>query len=197
MHQSTTTTSLVLTLALEAFGLSLSNNQTKTSNEFIRCFHQFVWLIFSMSFSQFEQLKKKTNFLLVQNSGFLSLPLDSWKRTHNKSLLNFLFCTLGIQNWWNYLKKNHRKKITMGTPSPYQEQFWLARHRPYKSVMKGEYKHPLSYPTPPMPIPPQTIPVASNLLAITYAPSGKDILRYGWNTPPISFFWNYNLEGRT
>ena len=76
----------------------------------------------------------------------------------------------------------------MGTPSPYQEQFWLARHRPYKSVMKGEYKHPLSYPTPPMPIPPQTIPVASNLLAITYAPSGKDILRHGQNTSQSHFF---------
>ena len=84
----------------------------------------------------------------------------------------------------------------MGTPSPYQEQFWLARHRPYKSVMKGEYKHPCSYPTPPMPTLPQTIPVASNLLAITYAPSGKDLLRYGRNTPPISFFEITKLEIR-
>ena len=48
-----------------AFHLNLFLN-----NEFIRCFHQFVSLIFSMNFSQFEQLKKKTNFLLVQNSYF-------------------------------------------------------------------------------------------------------------------------------
>ena len=45
------------------------------NNEFIRCFHQFVSLFFSMKFSQFEQLKKKTDFLLVQNSFFLSLPV--------------------------------------------------------------------------------------------------------------------------
>ena len=32
-------------------------------NEFIRCFHQFVSRIFSTNFSQFEKLKKKTNYL--------------------------------------------------------------------------------------------------------------------------------------
>ena len=40
-----------------------------TQNKFIRCFHQFVALIFSMNFSQFvQQLKKK--ILLVQNIFF-------------------------------------------------------------------------------------------------------------------------------
>jgi hypothetical protein len=32
--------------------------------EFIRCFHQFVSPIFSTNFSQFEQLKKETNYFL-------------------------------------------------------------------------------------------------------------------------------------
>ena len=39
-------------------------------NKFIRCFHQFVSRVFSTNFSQFKQLKKETNFLLVQNSFF-------------------------------------------------------------------------------------------------------------------------------
>ena len=29
------------------------------NNEFVRCFHQFVFLVFSTNFSQFKQLKKK------------------------------------------------------------------------------------------------------------------------------------------
>ena len=44
----------------------------ESNNTFIRCLHQFVSLIFSKSFSQFKQLKKKTNFLLVKNSFILS-----------------------------------------------------------------------------------------------------------------------------
>ena len=67
--------------------------KSKTHNEFIRCFHQFVSLFVFTKFSQFEQLKKKTNFLLVQNSFFSQFA--SWKRNHNKySLKNFklLFC---------------------------------------------------------------------------------------------------------
>ena len=32
--------------------------------------------ILSSNFSQFEQLKKKTSFLLVQNIFFLSLPVE-------------------------------------------------------------------------------------------------------------------------
>ena len=47
-----------------------------TNKEFIRCFHQFVSRIYSAYFSQLEQLKKKTNFLLVQNSFFLSLSVE-------------------------------------------------------------------------------------------------------------------------
>ena len=48
-----------------------------SNNEFIRCFHQFVSRIFSMNFSQFEQLKKKANFLLVQKRFFfLSLAVE-------------------------------------------------------------------------------------------------------------------------
>ena len=46
-------------------------------NEFIGCFHQFVSRIFSNNCSQFEQLKKKTNFLLVQNGSFSQFA--SWK----------------------------------------------------------------------------------------------------------------------
>ena len=42
-------------------------------NEVLLCIHQFLCYA---NFSQFEQLKKKTNFLLVQNSFFLSL--SSW-----------------------------------------------------------------------------------------------------------------------
>ena len=54
---------------------------------FIRCFHQFVSLIFFTNFSQFEQLKKKTNFLLVQNWGVFQFA--TWKRNHNKYWLKF------------------------------------------------------------------------------------------------------------
>ena len=45
-------------------------------NEFIRCFHQFVSPMFSMNFSQFEQLKKKTKKLLAKKGFFLSLPVE-------------------------------------------------------------------------------------------------------------------------
>ena len=38
-----------------------------------RCFHQFVSRFFSKNLSQFEQLKKKPNFLLVQNRFFFSV----------------------------------------------------------------------------------------------------------------------------
>ena len=51
-------------------------------NEFIRCFHQFDTPIWSTNVSQFEQLKRKTNFLLVQNRIFSQFA--SWKRNHNK-----------------------------------------------------------------------------------------------------------------
>ena len=37
---------------------------------FIRCFHQFVSRIFPTNFSQFEQLNKKINFILVKNRIF-------------------------------------------------------------------------------------------------------------------------------
>ena len=47
----------------------------KNINGFIRCFHQFVSLIFSTNFSHFEQLKKITNFLLVQNRFLFSVCL--------------------------------------------------------------------------------------------------------------------------
>ena len=39
-------------------------------NEFIRCFYQFISPFSSANICQFEQLKKKTNFLFVQNSFF-------------------------------------------------------------------------------------------------------------------------------
>ena len=48
--------------------------QKKTlNNEFIRCFHQFVFPIFSTNFSQYKQLKKAPNFLAVQNSFYFSV----------------------------------------------------------------------------------------------------------------------------
>ena len=43
------------------------------NNEVITRFHQFLPLIFSANFSQFERLKKKTNFLLVQTQLFFSV----------------------------------------------------------------------------------------------------------------------------
>ena len=46
---------------------------TNSSDVFTNLFHDF----FSTNSFQFEQLKKKTNFLLVQNSFFfLSLPVE-------------------------------------------------------------------------------------------------------------------------
>ena len=59
-----------------------------TNNEFIRGFQQFVSPIFPMNFSQFEPLKKKTNFLLVKDS---FSQCSSWKRHHNNySLKKFV-----------------------------------------------------------------------------------------------------------
>jgi hypothetical protein len=40
--------------------------ENQTSNEFITCFYQFVSRFFFTNSSQFEQLKKKTYFLLVK-----------------------------------------------------------------------------------------------------------------------------------
>jgi hypothetical protein len=58
-------------------------------DEFIRCFHQFVSRTKITNFALFEQLKKKTNFLLVQNSFFSQFA--SRKRNHNKfSLKKFV-----------------------------------------------------------------------------------------------------------
>ena len=72
-----------------------------TFNEFITCFHQFVSPAFSKNHSQFEQLKKKTNFLLVQNRSFSRFA--SWKRNLNKysfkKNLDSEF-EIGENNWW-------------------------------------------------------------------------------------------------
>ena len=59
--------------------------------------------IFSKSFFQSEQLKKKTNFLLAQNSFFfLSWPVEKGKKNHNEySFKKNHRC--GIRDWWNYL----------------------------------------------------------------------------------------------
>ena len=46
-------------------------------NEFIRCFHQFVSPFFLRNICQFEQLKKKANFLLVHNWIFFLRFVDS------------------------------------------------------------------------------------------------------------------------
>ena len=53
-------------------------DQVNTLNEFIRCFHQFVSLIFSTFFFQFEYIVEKTNkFLISPKQVFsLSLPVE-------------------------------------------------------------------------------------------------------------------------
>ena len=92
----------------------------KISNEFIRCFHHFVSPIFSMNFSQFEQLKKKTNSLLVQNSFFLSLPVEKEISTNIcKKIVDSEFEiieTIGwigyssrFYNWHNSVEKKRRQ----------------------------------------------------------------------------------------
>ena len=46
-------------------------------NEFIRCFHKFVSLFFSMNLSQFEQLKKEKKFHIKwSKTGVFSLPVE-------------------------------------------------------------------------------------------------------------------------
>ena len=62
----------------------------KLYNKFIRCFHQFVSPILYTNFSQFVQLKKKTNLLLVQNSLFLSLPLEKQIISNRYSLKKYV-----------------------------------------------------------------------------------------------------------
>ena len=62
--------------------------------------HQMYSPICFTNFSQAEQLKKKTNFLLVQNSFF---SVCSWKRNHNKySLKKFVDSEFesGENIWW-------------------------------------------------------------------------------------------------
>ena len=54
---------------------------------FTTLFHTFF-----TNFSQFEQLKKKTNFLLVQNRFFSQFA--SWKRNHNKYSLKRFVCSV-------------------------------------------------------------------------------------------------------
>ena len=56
--------------------ITVNSKGQMSNNEFIRCVCQFVPPILSTNFSRFEQLKKKTDFLLVQNSFFLSLPVE-------------------------------------------------------------------------------------------------------------------------
>ena len=63
-------------------------DQVNTLNEFIRSFHQFVSLIFSTNISQFEQLKKKGNFILDKTVFFSQFA--SWKRNHSKYTLKKL-----------------------------------------------------------------------------------------------------------
>jgi len=46
-------------------------------NEFNSCFHQFVSRFFPTNFSQFEQLKKKTGFVINPKTVFfLSFPVE-------------------------------------------------------------------------------------------------------------------------
>ena len=76
--------SLVICTSLVKFGELVNPNVwlLAFNNEFNRCFHQFNSPILATNFSQFEQLKKKTKFLLVQNRCFSQFA--SWKRNHNK-----------------------------------------------------------------------------------------------------------------
>ena len=60
-------------IVLKSRSNSLASHNIRTYNKFIRWFHQFVSRIFSTNFSKFEQLKKETNFLLVQKSFFFSV----------------------------------------------------------------------------------------------------------------------------
>ena len=64
-----------------------------------RQIHQMFSRFLSTIFSQFEQLKKKINFLLVQNS--IVCQFASWKRNQGKYSINNRI--LIIQDWWNYL----------------------------------------------------------------------------------------------
>ena len=70
-----------------------------TQNKFIRCFHQFVALIFSMNFSQFEQ-QLKNIFLLVQNIFF---SVYQFKKKSCQIFVKKISNRFGIRNWWNYL----------------------------------------------------------------------------------------------
>ena len=63
-------------------------------NEFSGCFHQFVSLIFSIYFSQFEQLKKKKKLYWFKKVYFLSLLAEKEIRIN--------IPRFGIWDWWNY-----------------------------------------------------------------------------------------------
>ena len=63
----------ISSFTMKGFDTRSSSND---DNEFIRCFHQLVSPIFSMNFSQFEQLKKKTKKLFAKKVFFLSLPVE-------------------------------------------------------------------------------------------------------------------------
>jgi hypothetical protein len=57
-----------------AFHLNLFLN-----NKFIRCFHQFVSLISTINFSQFEQLEKKKKLFIGPKQFFFSSQFANWK----------------------------------------------------------------------------------------------------------------------
>ena len=70
-------TTLLRVRQLEGFTFAHSKVCLCLYNEFVRCPSPIWFANFSTNFSQFEQLKKKTNFLLVQNSFFFSLPVET------------------------------------------------------------------------------------------------------------------------
>ena len=72
------------------------------NNEFIRCFHQFVSLIFFHEFFSVGTVEKENRLLIGSKQVFFS-QFDSWKRNHNKhSLKKFvdLEFEIGESIWW-------------------------------------------------------------------------------------------------
>jgi hypothetical protein len=98
-------------------------------------FHQLFYPILSTNFSQFEQLKMKTNFLLVQNRFFFS-HFSNWKRNHNKFLLKKIVDSefeIGETIWWAYRQLG---KLTFTVDYSLESICLSSTHKSWLSIEK-------------------------------------------------------------
>ena len=117
-----------------------------------------VFTIFFSNFSQFEQMKKKTNILSVQNSFFSQFA--SCKRNHNKYLLEKKSYNRNSDDWWNHLMNSF--EIYRNIPGILQTKyFWRFDNAPMFKAMWLTVKDP-----------------STNLLTEALSTKKKNVMKY-------------------